>query len=609
MDLKIYDSLSAADETERIFDDFNGSLDDIGESDAIIEAKSGKADLRVSKGKSVILDSITKDSDGGITNIKVAADASLSVDGKDGTPGVINALGKLTTGTGSSLWLDKIVGTHNNTTISIGKKNLATFEEGLDLMGGSNTFSVGGSSDVQIFSHFRNIGKLKLASGTEDVPTFLIINDHISMSDRRNSITLGNHAVLRVQKNLDNDDVNTGTVIKAGKNSVVYFDNMFYVEKITMAAGSSFGIGGMSGDGLVPQSGALYGTSKSNTFSFGADMKGVDTGDKNIHIGEVDMKGGRNTFSIGSGTVLFIDNTYDVTKDPVTQKLVVTLIQVNDMYNVTNLKLASGKSDNHTELHVGGYIIGSDYKNKITLGNYTELRVKEKVCGFDNIRAGKNALIEILNAIEFSKKITVGADSFFYAGDITGTEMNDTLSFGRNNEVEIKNIDFGDGRRDTLSIGKETTVRVKESISGVDTIRAAGSSIIAGSINDTDDIKLDDVSGSWKKAAIYDTQNDLTAGTAELSGEVYGNEWDVYSFDCNESGCKELNLSDFAPDGQTEFELYRHNENGTFDKLSIDDWSETITGLDGRYSLLVHVEDADFKKDGENDYSFKVTLA
>ena len=130
------------------------------------------------------------------------------------------------------------------------------------------------------------------------------------------------------------------------------------------------------------------------------------------------------------------------------------------------MKLASGKSDNHTELHVGGNIIGSDYKNKITPGNYTE-----------------------------------------------------------------------------------------------------------------------------------------------LSGEVYGNEWDVYSFDCNDSGCKELNLSDFAPDRQTEFELYRHNENGTFDMLSIDDWSETITGLDGRYSLLVHVGDADFKKDGENDYSFKVTLA
>lgn len=197
MESKIYDSFSAANETDNIFDGFNGSLDELGTNGSIVEAETGKADLWVSEGKSIVLDSITKDSDGGITNIDVAPNASLSVDGNENGPGVIEALGTLTTGDSSTIWFDKVVGTNCDTSVSIGKNGRATFEEGLDLMGASNTFTVGSSADVLVFCGLKNVSKIKLANGTADVPTYLYLTDSIVMSAPKNSITLGNHTVLR----------------------------------------------------------------------------------------------------------------------------------------------------------------------------------------------------------------------------------------------------------------------------------------------------------------------------------------------------------------------------------------------------------------------------
>ena len=168
-----------------------------------------------------------------------------------------------------------------------------------------------------------------------------------------------------------------------------------------------------------------------------------------------------------------------------------------------------------------------------------------------------------------------------------------------------------------MTIGKNSVVRF-ESITDVETINAAkGADIIASSINDVDgDIKLDNVKGSWKNATIHDVEGTLESGM--ISGSVYANEWDVYTF----TGASSISLAN-GDNGSLEgviVDLYKKNEtSGELELVKelhpevLGSFGSTFGGLDldAQYFIEVKVVDADLDKTDEtnNKYSFKVTLA
>ena len=555
--------------------DYTGSL--IGfTSDYVVEAKTGTTTLKVNKGEMITIASITKNENGGVTNLNLNGNLTL---GTLDNHGSVEAFGTITTGKDVEIKLGEVSGTNLNSKISLGKNNEATFDH-IDMKGGKNTLSIGANSYIEVDDSdndntdgfIKNVKTINLASGTykkatktapESIEyTILDVTGDIIAPAMANNITLGNYAKLLVTGDLVNDDLNVGTTFKVGNYSEVIF-------------GEADGKGGVTGGEITSLSGLTIGTES----VFKAAVVGGTTQNNIISFGK------DSDVAVFGGINLLFGNDTIITGTNATVK------------------------------------VGDDIKGveKITLGAKTDLVVDGDIIGVNKLTTGNGA---------YDKKNDLITWTSIEGGDVTGTEKNDTVSFGNYNDIVLASldlgagndtlkiginsivnlnvVDFGDGKN-TMIIGKNAKVRVT-SIDGLDTINASkGASIWFASGADVE-VDLTGIAGSWKNATIFDDMGEIANGDTR-DGAVYGNEWDIYELTDG--------ITKVIIESETNFDtIYRIYEKGAWDKAVVeitDITGEFINNLDASkdYVLAVSVEGADFKnkENDTNKYSFSITLA
>ena len=458
--------------------DYTGSLDGLT-SDYVLEAKSGTATLKVNKGQSSTVTAITKDENGGVTNLNLNGNLTL---GTKDDHGSVEAVGKITTGSDVDVKLGDVSGTNLNSTISLGKKNEAIFDN-IDLKGGNNTLSIGANSYVEVDDSdndnadgfIKNVKTIKLASGKKDDETKLNVTGDIIAPAMANTITLGNYAKLDVAGNLVNDDVNVGTTIKAGNYSEVLFgkpdvNGNITGGKVTSLAGLTLGTEG------VFKAASVSGTSGNNTISFGNNAKAKVKGDINLLIG-------KDTIKAGTGADVEVSG---------------------DVKGVETISLG-----NYAKLFVDGNLLndGVNIGTTIKAGNYSEV-LFGKPDGNGNITGGE---------VTSLAGLTLGTEGVFKAASVSGTEKNNTVSLGKNADMfVVGEINLGGGK-DTIKLGNETEFTAA-SITGVETITigAKGSFTAAGDITGVN--KLTAANGTYTK------KTDETVWTEVTAGNVTGTE-------------------------------------------------------------------------------------
>ena len=220
----------------------------------------------------------------------------------------------------------------------------------------------------------------------------------------------------------------------------------------------------------IKVAGTVIGTDANQTVKIGNDSKAV--------FGDIDLKGGTNNISIGARSEF----------------------EAGTVAGVSKLTVANGKQGADAEF-VADALVGTAKNNTLTFGNYNDTTVDVKIDlgdGKDTVNFGKNSSSSV-GAIANVETIKIGANSGFYADSVTGlnkltvangkqvgdgqvyiaeisgTEKNDTLTFGNYNDtsVDVK-IDLGDGK-DTVNFGKNSSSRVG-AIANVETIKIGANS-------------------------------------------------------------------------------------------------------------------------------------
>ncbi|MBO7329549.1 MAG: hypothetical protein J6W00_12355, partial [Lentisphaeria bacterium] len=499
---------------------YTGSLDGLT-SDYVVEAKAGTATLKVNKGESATVAAITKDENGGVTNLNL--NGNLTV-GTTDDHGSIEAVGKITTGSDVEVKMGDVSGTNLNSTISLGKNNAAFFDN-IDMKGGSNTLSIGANSEVMVDDNdsdggtIENVKTINLASGTykkatktapESIEyTTLTVTGDITAPAMSNSITLGNYAKLDVAGDLDNGDVNVGTTIKAGNYSEVLFGKPDGNGGVT--GGEVTSLAGLSiGTGSTFKAAVVGGTAGNNIISFGNNsvakvMEGI-----NLRLGNDTIKTGTGAkievggdisnvenISLGNYAKLFVDgnllndgNNAGTTIKAGNYSEVVFGKPENGVVNggeVTSLagltlgtegvfKAASvsGTEKNNTvslgkgaDMFVVGGIDLCGGNDTIKLGNEAELTAAS-ITGVETITLGAKAYLDVAGNITGVSRLTVGNGTYtkktdvtdwteVTAGNVTGTDKNDTVSFGNYNDIELASLNLGAGN-DTLKVGNDSIV-------------------------------------------------------------------------------------------------------------------------------------------------------
>ena len=545
-------------------DNYTGSLDGLTE-DYVVEAKAGTANLTLGKGQETTVAAITKDEEeGGVNNINLKDGANLTVTGE------VNAVGKLSTGNNATVDLGQVTGTNLNTTIAIGKNNANAEIDTIDMKGGSNTLSIGSNSDVTITGKnssdnvsVNGVKTIKLSSGTYNKKTKEVTETVLTVAGDIAAPTMSNSITLGNYAKLYVD----GNLVNDDVNVGTTIKAGNYSEVIF---GKPDGNGNITGGEVTSLAGLSIGTGS----TFKAAVVGGTSGNNTISFGnnanakvkgDINLLVGNDTIKTGTGAVVEVSG---------------------DVKGVETISLGA-KAD----LDVDGDITGV---SKLTASNGTYDK-KSKTTTWTKVEAANVSGTEKNDTVSFGNYNDV---------DITNLDLgagNDTLKIGSNNIVNLNGVDFGDGK-DTMTIGKDAKVKVT-SIEGLETLNASkGASIWFAGGADVD-VDLTDVAGSWKNATIFDDMGELaSSGT----GAVYGNEWDIYEL---ADGITRIMIDD-ETNSNTIYKVY---EKGVWDKAvgEITDITKEIITLDDTkdYVLAVSVKGADFmNKDNEaNKYSF--TLA
>ena len=240
------------------------------------------------------------------------------------------------------------------------------------------------------------------------------------------------------------------------------------------------------------------------------------------------------------------------------------------MANVTNVsKLSLAKE---AEMYVGGSFEGTQA----------------------NITLAQDTLVKVANDITGVSKLSIAKESEMYVGGtINGTDKkNDIVNIGANSILSTS----GFNNIESLTLGKDSILIVT---------------------NDSADINLDELSGNWTNGTIYDIQGNVTDifDTAEqakiYSGELYSNEWDIYTFDVEDANV----MNELVVSGGSGIVVQL-----AYKEFGSDDWSiDVINSSDrlsstssplcnGNYAIMVGRTDVDFSKDGNEDYSISISL-
>ena len=512
-------------------DDYTGSLDGLTSVYAV-EAKAGTATLKVNKGQSATVAAITKDENGGVTNLNLNGDLTV---GTTDNHGSVEAVGKITTGSDVEVKMGDVSGTNLNSTISLGKNNDAFFDN-IDMKGGSNTLSIGANSDVEVddidnTGYIKNVKTINLASGTaanakkgtEADYTTLTVTGDITAPAMSNSITLGNYAKLFVNGKLDNSDVNVGTTIKAGNYSEVVFGKPG--DNGEIAGGEVTSLAGLSiGTGSTFKAVNVGGTAGNNTISFGNNAKAKVKGDINLLAGNDTIKTGTGALVEVSGDVKGVETISLGGKGKTVVAGVVSGLNKLTAGNGAYDKKTGEITWTETGLEAG--ISGTGKNDSISLGNWNFAVINgiALAAGNDTLKVGSDSVLLVgdydsVNAkmtsivdIDSVETISIGARSALAAnniagvnkltaangsadkltklgtaGTITGTEKNDTITLGNWNDTAVNGgIDLGDGN-DTLKVGSDSVLLVGAvnsavtgaDVDGVETITIGARSLVA----------------------------------------------------------------------------------------------------------------------------------
>ena len=264
-----------------------------------------------------------------------------------------------------------------------------------------------------------------------------------------------------------------------------------------------------------------------------------------------------------------------------------------------------------------GITFGNTY-DSLSIGSYSDVVVTGNIANADNIYVGNNTDVDV-NSVSGVQSLNI-AGSWDAADrvevDIATLNVANTgsyVNFGSNVDAVIGTATFGDGY-DTMNIGYKSTVEIGSGsavdFSKLDALYMDATAVLDVNNGKDADVDLSDVGGWWQDATIFDM-----AGALNLSGEtgsVYGNEWDMYSFEAEEGDSLEILGSDGI-----KLAIYQLNDDGELTYKDDFKAGTPITfGSDnsydfeaGSYLLAVSVNGADFDKNDEtnNKYSFSIT--
>ena len=406
------------------------AVDDTSLPHVNVEMAEGYASAYIGYQADVEVGALTKSDNGGLTNITVAQEGSLKVNGN------IEAVNTLVTGYKSGLKAENISGTGYNDVINIGAFNDGVSLKSIDLKNGWNSMYVGYDSDVTV-----NGSVSGLASMVIDYLADVTINGDYTAAGYDNSITaIGD---LTINGSIINDDINIGTYITTGWNV------NFKSGDITYLSGVSFS-GGDLVNGEAEYSftaGKIDGTTYNNVFYFGYAA--------DVTIGDINGRGGYDQIVTGIyGDVVFgnIANIQVISVGGATD------FESKQISDVMSFIFTGGVSSTDKAVLTVEAVTTTDYSDYIYIGNFTDANIGDinGMGGYDTIVTGYDADVTAGN-ISNVGQIVVGSGvssddkAKFTATSISGTEYNDAIVFGNFVEAYIGeanvvgDIDLGAG--------------------------------------------------------------------------------------------------------------------------------------------------------------------
>ncbi len=197
---------------------------------------------------------------------------------------------------------------------------------------------------------------------------------------------------------------------------------------------------------------------------------------------DIDLLGGSNTFNVGSGRHVQLNQTGDYVN-----------LKGANLQNITTLNVANGTADYFTILHLGeGRLETSGKTSSVTVGNLAQFTAmggitKNPLGGSNKITVGTNStfstgVIDSIASLTLKnntgvKNETGDNTTVFNSGNLTGVNANSTVNFGNNNKVAVDGvIDLGGGKN-TLTIGANTVFE-SGSVSNIATLTVSAGTML-----------------------------------------------------------------------------------------------------------------------------------
>ena len=266
----------------------------------------------------------------------------------------------------------------------------------------------------------------------------------------------------------------------------------------------------------------------------------------------VDLAAGKNVVTIGNYSDVKVDRS------------------VSGLHKLT-LKAgkAPGKDNNEaiwTNFSAAEGIYGTEYNDSVNIGNWCKAAISniDMLEGKNTFVCGRYSDVAVDGDIINVYKLTVNAGSAEYqtrfaAGAVIGSANNDSVTFGNWSSGEIDSItfadgndqlkigdnarltvdflDFGNGSKDTMTLGKNAVLTLTDEITAwVDlNVLNAGK---GSEIWTRTQIDFEDTTGSFQNATLYhECSFDFDENAAGLLvDELYSNEYDIWSFTADKSG-------------------------------------------------------------------------
>ncbi|MBE6392231.1 MAG: hypothetical protein E7042_08580 [Lentisphaerae bacterium] len=442
---------------------------------------------------------LSKSDNGGVTNITVAQEGSLKVNGD------IEAVNTLATGYKSGLKAENVTGSGYNDVIYVGALNDGVSLKSIDLKTGWDYMYVGYDSDVTVNGSVSGLSSLIIDALGE-----VTIKDNYVAGDYANTITaLGD---LTINGNIVNADINIGTYITTGWNVNFKSGDITYLSGVSFSGGDL--VNGEAEYSFNAEK--IDGTTYNNVFYFGYAA--------DVTIGDINGRGGYDQIVTGIyGDVKFDGNIANIQVISVGWA---TDFESDKISDVMSFVFTGGvSSTDKAELTVEA-VTTTDYSDYIYIGNFTDANIGDinGMGGYDTIVTGYDADVTAGN-ISNVGQIVVGSGvssddkAKFTATSISGTEYNDAVVFGNFVEAYVGDIDLGAGYNqivtgydNDVTVGNITGVGqlvVGNGVSSDDKAEFTATSISGTEYNDTV------VFGNFVEANVGDI--DLGAGYNAIS--------------------------------------------------------------------------------------------